>query len=191
MENQILDNLKEQRAIERVGFGTRLGASLLDILFALIVGVILGMFIGDTLSFLVPDKEAMYDKIKGLDHLYYNIMTYVVKFIAGTTFVSYINILIEMTTGSSIGKKILGIQIGNEDGTKTNINHYFGRTILKNIQLVFAIPNLFLMVGFLETLGMGSGLLIFIGCFFVLGESRQSFHDRLSKTAIFRKDELN
>jgi len=191
MENQILDNLKEHRPIERVGFGTRLGALLLDILFALIIGVILGIFIGDQLSFLVPNKEELYDKVEGLGVLYQNIIDYTIKIGAGNALFSYINVLIEMTTGSSIGKKILGIQIGNIDGTRTNIGHYFSRTVFKNFQLVFAIPNLFLAIDFLDVMGVIASIAFFIGCFFVLGEARQGFHDMLSKTAIFKKDELN
>ncbi len=191
MENQILDNLKEHRPIERVGFGTRLGALVLDTLFTLIIGAILGIFIGDHLSFLVPNQDELYSKVEGLGVLYQNIIDYTIKIGAGNALFGYINVLIEMTTGSSIGKKILGIQIGNIDGTRTDIGHYLGRTILKNFQLVFAIPNLILMIGFLDVMTYMASIIFFIGCFFVLGEARQSFHDMLSKTAIFRKKDLN
>ena len=34
------------------------------------------------------------------------------------------------------------------------------------------------------------GLLIFVGCFFALTEAKQAIHDKLVKTAVFRKSDL-
>jgi hypothetical protein len=39
----------------------------------------------------------------------------------------------------------------------------------------------------LATLGNLGGLVIFVGCFFVLGMKRQAFHDMIMGTAVYPK----
>ncbi|MBL6869106.1 MAG: RDD family protein, partial [Flavobacteriales bacterium] len=34
------------------------------------------------------------------------------------------------------------------------------------------------------------GFIIFIGCFFVLGEKKQALHDIICKTAVYKKSEI-
>ena len=40
------------------------------------------------------------------------------------------------------------------------------------------------------TVGQVWGLVIFIGCFFVLGAKRQAIHDLIAKTAVFKKSDI-
>ncbi|MGL6022641.1 MAG: RDD family protein, partial [Chitinophagaceae bacterium] len=71
--------------------------------------------------------------------------------------------LIEAFTGASPGKRILGLQIANEDGTQGNINLYFKRWVIKNVGGFVSL------ITFLSWIGYLYNFLIFIGCFFVLG----------------------
>ena len=48
----------------------------------------------------------------------------------------------------------------------------------------------FLGIAFLSTVGGLLSLVIFIGCFFVLGSQKQAIHDMISKTAVFNKADL-
>ena len=40
----------------------------------------------------------------------------------------------------------------------------------------------------LGTVGVGLGLIVFIGCFFALGSGKQALHDMVLKTAVYPKD---
>jgi uncharacterized RDD family membrane protein YckC len=51
------------------------------------------------------------------------------------------------------------------------------------LPLFFAIP-------LVKTVGSFLGFIIFIGCFFALGSNKQSIHDMISKTAVFKKADL-
>jgi len=177
MKDEILD-IPEHRPIGRVGFGIRLGALLLDATFVVITGIVLAG-INDMLSFYGHPLFTPTQSFTPID------------FVSELRLALYLNILIEMTTGSSIGKKILRVKIGNEDGTKTGLAHYFRRTIIKNAFLVFSFLNYILHIKSLIIMSGLFFLIAIIGLFFVLGKSKQSFHDMLSKTAIFRKKDLN
>ncbi|MGL6022588.1 MAG: hypothetical protein ACRC0A_05740, partial [Chitinophagaceae bacterium] len=66
-----------------------------------------------------------------------------------------------------------------------NINLYFKRWVIKNVGGFVSL------ITFLSWIGYLYNFLIFIGCFFVLGERRQAFHDMWAKTAVFRKKVKN
>jgi len=52
--------------------------------------------------------------------------------------------------------------------------------------LLGAVPGLHV----LGLLAPAAGIIVFIGCFLVLGDKRQALHDVAAKTAVFRKTDL-
>jgi uncharacterized RDD family membrane protein YckC len=105
-------------------------------------------------------------------------------------FVGVLYNLIEGVVGYTIGKLIIGIKIGNQDGTPASQSTLMLRYALKNIGSIFSLLSILLIVNALSTIGSILGLIVFIGCFFVLADKRQAFHDMLAKTAVFKKDAL-
>jgi len=61
------------------------------------------------------------------------------------------------------------------------------RALLKYSGTILALLAGVTSVAILGTIGSIAGLIIFIGCFFVLGDKRQAIHDLVAKTAVFKK----
>jgi uncharacterized RDD family membrane protein YckC len=64
------------------------------------------------------------------------------------------------------------------------------RWLLKNMSSVIGILNLIMLSPVLDLIGSIIGIVIFIGCFFVLGDNKQALHDILAGTAVFRKKDI-
>ena len=98
--------------------------------------------------------------------------------------------IIEGVTGQTPAKMILGIINANQNGTKATTNVLVLRTVLKNISSIFSLISVVLSISIIGTIGSFLGFIIFIGCFFVLGNNKESIHDIIAKTAVFNKAEL-
>lgn len=189
---EIIDNQTEVAA-ERIGFGPRLGAYVLDIVFSIVIGLILaplGALIGGGVGSSAggtiggTEDEVLIGQAAG------GFIGMLVGALAMILLASVLYGLVEAFTGASPGKMILGLKIGNQDGTAGNLNTYLIRWAVKNSgNLLGALAGL-LSIGFLSSIGNLASLAIFVGCFFVLGANKQSFHDLAAKTAVFKKTEL-
>lgn len=98
--------------------------------------------------------------------------------------------LVEGFTGWTFGKLLLGIQVGNQDGAKASLGQLLERYALKNCNFILSLLAAFTGIHVLKTIGTLGGLAIFIGCFFVLGASKQAFHDMIAKTAVYARSKL-
>jgi uncharacterized RDD family membrane protein YckC len=98
--------------------------------------------------------------------------------------------LIEAFTGASPGKMALGLKVGMEDGRCASVAVYARRWAVKFsgtlLGLLGALPGFHVVA----LLAPAAGLIVFVGCFLVLGDKRQSLHDVAAGTAVFRKAEL-
>ncbi len=94
---------------------------------------------------------------------------------------------LEVIFGRTVGKLALGIEIRAVDGTAPDRWTLFLRYITKHLTAVFfllfgltASPLFHLLGGFMN-------LIIMIGCLRALGESKLTWHDLWSHTAVYRK----
>ncbi len=171
----------------RIGFGRRLGAYVIDLLIviglAYIVASISGTFFEKFVDFSkFTDEQAFFDANPTLWLLFVIIPIPAVL-------MSFIYNLIEGFTGNTPAKYLLGIKIGNQDGTKASQGKLMGRFAIKNISSIIGLIAIALMASTLNIIGSVLGFVIFIGCFFVLGESKLALHDMIAKTAVYwRKD---
>lgn len=190
---EILDNTGVGSA-ERVGFGPRFGAFVLDIVLSIVLGLILapvgallGVGAGGAAGGAIGGTEEERAAAAALGGIFgmllgAMVMIYVAVVLYG---------LIEAFTGASPGKMILGLKIGNQDGSAANINTYVLRWAVKNSgNLIQAIAG-FVGIQILTTVGSLAGLAILVGCFFVLGANRQAFQDMAAKTAVFKKGDIH
>jgi uncharacterized RDD family membrane protein YckC len=145
--------VEEKAAAERIGFGRRLGAYLLDIIVALIGGGVIGMF-------------------------------------AGAMYIILVIMLLEAFTGQTIGKMMLGIKNGDEDGATASSGKLITRAAVKYIGTILALIAGLTGVVMVSTIGSLLGFAVFIGYFFILGDKKQGFHDMIAKTAVFNKSDL-
>jgi uncharacterized RDD family membrane protein YckC len=189
---EIIDNTSEM-STERVGFGPRFGASILDVVFSIVLGLALapvgaaiGVGVGQAAGGAMgaTEDEVLIGQAAG------GIFGMLLGAIAMIWLAAVLYGLIEAFTGASPGKMILGLKIGNQDGTSAEMTTYLIRWAVKNSGTILAALAGLLSVKFIGTIGNLASLAIFVGCFFVLGASRQAFHDLAAKTAVYKKADL-
>ena len=172
------ESLTLNKKIERVGFGKRLGSSLLDFTISLLPGIILGIYAGAAIAAFLLDffyDEAQLETIQaGFSGEIAATIIGLVASLAGIAFTSVFFYVLEGFTGQTPGKMILGITVANMNGKKATIDKLLLRAFIKIIGSFFGII----------------GFIIFIGCFLVLGEKKQALHDIICKTAVYKKSEI-
>ena len=173
----------------RIGFGPRLGAFLLDVLLIAVISVILIVVFGvggASAGAAAGPEDEMDAAIGAIGGFMGGIMaSLIVIYIVGAVWY-----LLEGLIGATIGKMIVGIKIGKDDGTKAGTGKLLLRYALKNISYLMGILALITGASVINTLGGLAGLVIFIGCFLVLGAKKQAIHDMLAKTAVYKKANL-
>jgi uncharacterized RDD family membrane protein YckC len=172
------ESLTLNKEIKRVGFGKRLGSSLLDFTISLLPGIILGIYAGAAMATFLLDffyDEAQLETIQaGFSGEIAATIIGLVASLAGIAFTSIFFYVLEGFTGQTPGKMILGITVANMNGEKATIDKLLLRAFIKIIGSFVGII----------------GFIIFIGCFLVLGEKKQALHDIICKTAVYKKSDI-
>lgn len=180
--------------MERIAFLPRLGAFLLD----------LGLFTAAIHLFLFVD-------------VYVNLRTAVNNFgvvsLLGGAFLLIGYGLSELLMAATPGKRLAGLVIAAEDGTPASRRALLKRWAVKQIAVFFACPMMVLWtllspynyrvilphyvlpgvvaLAVIDTILVSVLLLSVIGgCFLALGPLRQTLHDKLAGTAVFRADDV-
>lgn len=193
---QLFEINRKRRLIQdsRIGFGRRFGAYLLDII---IIGFINMIILGVTGLF--SDMQNLFSQGSFSDPNFWvnfgtSIDAVMSEHLITMIFLSFIGLFymsLEIILGASVGKLILGIQIANEDGKiadKSTLAYRFAVKNASSILSLFAyIPVLGWIISMLSSI---AGIVIFIGYFFIFTESKMCLHDRIAKTAVFRKRDL-
>lgn len=182
-------SFEENPYMWRIGFGRRFGAYMIDnVLFfllllitSLVTGVadrMMDMFGSDMSVFSNPDK---------IEEITLLITKNFMPLVLAVTFLYY---SLEVIFAQSLGKMLLGIQIGTADKKNASYLQLLWRFVLKFSSSVFSLLALVTSLMFLEKVGSILSFIFFIGCFFVLGNKKQSLYDTITKTAVYFKDEL-
>lgn len=179
----------------RIGFGKRFLAVLIDGILCmvggfLIGGVVGGMFGGLTGAGVVgaelasqgaePDMAVVGQAMGGA-------MGAMLGGIIGFAVFALLYNLTEIFLAATPGKMALKIIVRNEDGTPADNTVLATRYAIKNIMNLFTFVAAITGVFMLATLGNFLGLIVFLGCFLVLGASRQALHDKIAHTAVYRR----
>ena len=175
---------------KRVGFGARLAAALVDMLIVGIVGFGAGAAIGGMLGGGLGSVLGGESGGGAAGTAAGAAIGAVLGAVAAFGGFVFLYSLIEAFTGASPGKMALGLKVGTADGRRGRAALYVTRWAIKYsgtlLGLLGAVPGLHL----LGLLAPAAGLTVFIGCFLVLGDKRQSLHDLGAATAVFRKTDL-
>jgi uncharacterized RDD family membrane protein YckC len=178
----------------RVGFGPRLGASLLDFV---VIGA-LGFALMDTVARLFPDylaTLAAQSQPKGpaaaqLPPAFTSMMQTIQRWSLAVGFVGIFYALIEGFTGRALGKLLLGLRIADDGGRAASIPRLLGRMAFKQSAAPFALLAMVTGIYTFSQISMIPSLIVFIGCLVVLGKRRQAFHDMVAKTAVYRNSDV-
>lgn len=190
--NESFAQVEEKAAPERIGFGRRLGAYLLDIIVALVGGGVIGIFAGASLTALFFASE-MNEGMEEAEALGGGMVAMLGGFLgtfAGAMLIILVIMLLEAFTGQTIGKMMLGIKNGDEDGATASSGKLITRAAVKYIGTILALIAGLTGVVMVSTIGSLLGFAVFIGYFFILGDKKQGFHDMIAKTAVFNKSDL-
>ncbi len=158
---------------ERIGFGRRLGAYMLDVLIVMIFGTIVGLIIGDQLYPLFFGKQMLQfnqlsDQLGGKFTVFFQKMMEITSGISVTGLILFI---LEGAFGQSFGKWVLKIINTNVDGNPASPGQLWLRSFLK----------------YGASIGSLWSFVIFIGFFLVFTDNKQTIHDMLAKTVVSRK----
>jgi uncharacterized RDD family membrane protein YckC len=176
---------------QRIGFGKRFGALILDCILVFVLSWLgagtIGAMFGGTAASIAASSMAAADTTAVNMAVVGGILGAVIGMFIAFAVIGTLYFLIEGFTGFTLGKLILGIRIANADGTAAGVPTLLGRYLLKNCNLVLSLVGFATGVHALITLGRLGGLIIFVGCFFTLGAAKQAFHDMIMKTAVYPK----
>ena len=126
---------------QRVGFGKRLGALLLDSVIVIVLAAVGGSTIGGMLGLtggavLGSAMSAGADSVTAGLAAMGGILGAFFGFIVAAALIGVVYFLIEGFTGYTLGKLMLGIRVANEDGTKAGVGTLLGRFAIKRIDLI-------------------------------------------------------
>jgi len=177
----------------RVGFGLRLVASLIDVVLMIIGGLIIGALFGGILggllgSSLGPLEGASGEQISGAQAG--GAFGMAIGSFLGILVFGPLYALLEAFTGATIGKMLIGIKIGDADGTKAGIGKLLLRYVIKNIAFVSSIVAGIIGIALISKIGGILGIVWFFGCFLALTSARQGLHDMIVQTAVYPRKVL-
>lgn len=179
---------------KRIGFGPRLGAFAIDIVFVWILSLIISaifpsFFVGVAQS-QIEEEILSNQTVAGLytgEMLKMLISAFRIALIVNIARLLYFST--EIFLGTSVGKMILGLKIANADGGDASKGALLGRYLLKHISKVCAVLSMLCIPALFNIFGSLFGFVIFIGCFFAAGDRHQALHDMLCHTVVVRKNE--
>ena len=171
------------------------------IIVILISGLFVMALIALLMQFDINPTESMQETIDSLGEIYnlfgvpIEMLDMITKLLPAMTLAGAIGAiaysLIEGLTGASIGKRIMKLTVTTPDGKTGTTMLFIRRWAVKNISAIFDFIALVPTLAFLSTFGDFAGFVIFIGCFFVLGEAKLALHDRIAGTAVYHVDDVN
>lgn len=180
---------------ERIGFGKRLGAWVIDLIIIAAIGAVLGTVAGGAIGGLLgtgaaSEMEGATSESAAAGAMLGSFIGGMAGMMAGVTLIGLLIFLIEGFTGFTPGKLALGIRVGSKDGNKAGLGALLVRFLVKNSALILSVLAGVTGVMVLSTIGSVAGLVVFIGCFLVLGQKRQAIHDMIGGTAVYKKSSL-
>jgi len=171
----------------RIGFGPRVCALLIDFALVMVASFLFGGTIGALFgaaggaaggaTVTGPGSEAAV--LGGISGGMMGAML-------GMYLISVLYALVEAFTGASPGKMILKIKIANVDGTEAASDVYLKRFGIKNVGSILGLVAAITGIELLGTIGAVLGMIIFLGMFLVFGANKQALHDVLAKTAVYK-----
>jgi uncharacterized RDD family membrane protein YckC len=171
---------------QRIGFGKRLVALVLDCIVVWILAFFGGTTIGGLLGFAGGTAVGMgLHDTTGTAAALGGVFGAMFGFVLAAIVIGAVYFLLEGLTGYTAGKLILGIRIANADGTAAPVTRLLGRFAIKNSNSILVLLAVITGVRALLSLGQVAGLIVFVGCFFALGVTRQALHDRIAGTAVY------
>jgi uncharacterized RDD family membrane protein YckC len=175
----------------RIGVWPRFGASLIDGVVVVVLGILLmktltPLFSGYLAEYDVRTSARMDPRVAAQMAGLLALMQKLVRVSVSAGVVLLIYTLAEAIFGRALGKLALGLRIADVHGRPASIGRMTGRWAAKHAGNLVSMAGMLLGAYSLAQLSLVPTLAIFIGCFFVFGAHRRSLHDLVSGTAVYR-----
>lgn len=181
----------------RVGFGSRFVAYVIDVGAIYGVGGVLGAFLGGTAGATAGavmgaagatasgsggDAGSAAAGVGFLGGLFGAFLGLAL----GIGAMALIFIVWEGATGTSLGKLMMGIRVCHEDGTPAGLDRLFFRAAIKHVGgVVFLVTAVVPGIQVFAPLGPLAQLIVNGGMFLALTEAKQALHDQAAGTAVY------
>lgn len=177
----------------RASFSLRLAGLLVDIGLSFVFGIIFAIIFGFySYSFLEPIQTwAGNWKIVGAVFGY--IVLVIGPFIGiavGVSLSLTVNSLIETISGATLGKVILGLRVGDLVGKPASQKALWKRWAVKNSPTICFLISFLTPLTFFAPLGALLPFVVFFGSLLALSSKRQTLHDYLAGTAVYKQKEM-
>lgn len=177
---------------ERAGFAIRSAAFVIDVILLLAISLLFGLMAGSSAGYLlhrmgvtnVGNDPAAALAASG----FFGVAVFVLVTLLVLSLLSLPYNLMEAFFGWTPGKLATGLRVRNQDGGPATFGQVFWRWLIKHNAVLLGVLTL-TGIPFTALSPFGQAL-IFLGCFLVLGSSRQALHDMASQTAVFEVTEL-
>jgi len=179
----------ENPYIWRIGFGRRLGAYIIDKVFVCLLFLIVAVLTGVSekiMDLFGSDFSLLTDPTKR-EEIILLMTKSILPLMLAVTFLYY---SLEVIFAQSLGKMLLGMQIGDANKKFASYSKLLMRLSLKLSDNILSLLFMVTSLKFLETFSSVCEFVFFVGCFFVLSQKKQGLHDIIAKTAVYFKDEL-
>jgi uncharacterized RDD family membrane protein YckC len=167
----------------RVGFGRRAIAAIIDYFFVTIIAFVFAYAAGTFSQFTTFDlsiftnKEAMEELIK--------------SFLPLSILVTTLYSITEVLLAGTPGKYLMGIIIADEKMLYASYNKLIIRFLLKHLTLLFQIIYVLTWIQIFSTLGSFWDWVVIAAFLFVFKSDKQSLYDKVAKTAVYFKKEVD
>ncbi len=182
----------------RATFGKRLLAWVIDIALVVVAGFLIGLTAYKTGLYDVTnispaelaEVQEQYAALGIERSLATDILVILSAMALASTVVMLAISLLELFAGTSPGKMAVGLVIAHADGRPGDARLWTRRWLIKNAGSLLSAVALIPVLAFVSFIATIMGGVLFIGCFLALGQDRMAFHDRLSQSAVFPKENI-
>jgi uncharacterized RDD family membrane protein YckC len=162
--------------MQRAGFGIRLGALIIDAVILFVIYWIVGLVFRPSMD-ITPDTTAEQMMAAAMAAMRRAMLISFIVYLAYS--------LTEVFMAGTPGKQILKLKIVDQSGNNAPTDQLWKRWAVRwgatlGLGILWSLTG----VGLFMALYSLAGLVLFAGCFMVLGANRQALHDVIAGTAI-------
>jgi uncharacterized RDD family membrane protein YckC len=169
----------------RAGFGIRFASYLIDISPSIIFTIVLVGIVVTRLGSVIAggDAQAAQEIARRMEG----------EFVLYTYLLSFYSVGLwtyEIFTGRTLGKHLLGLKVAGDNMEPAEPRRIAVRNILKLGPALLGLINIPLDSGWIGLVNGLAGLAFLVGCFAVLGDGRQAWHDMWADLGVYRVKDL-
>jgi len=172
----------------RVGFWKRVGSHIIDMIFIIIASMFVFMNNDGFKDLISKFSDGSFDYFDTkVQEEFAQVNLEVIPII---TLIKFFYFATEIFMAKSVGKMIMGLEIGNQDRSKADLTQLLIRYFTKHSETVLYLLFVVTSLSLFSSISNIIGFVILFGFLMVLRRERQALHDNVAKTAVFSKEAI-